>query len=345
LENPTTGFVLMINILLIQTAFLGDVILTTPLATALKNKYPEAAIDVLAIPVGGQVWQNNPRIRDIILFDKRKKHRGALALRSLGKQLRKKAYQLVVSPHRSLRSGLLACYTGAVERITFDKSTMSWLFFNRRVKYRQIHEIDRNLSLIDVTEKIYPEIYPSEEEKNRTLALLQRTANPNIIAIAPGSVWETKKWPIDYFAKVVKELCRMNIAVVLIGGKADAALCQHLADGNHDVLNLAGQLNVRESYQVIRQSRVLLTNDSAPLHMGSAAGTPVIAVFGPTIAEFGFGPYNTSNSKIIDIGELHCRPCGIHGANKCPTGTFECMLNVKPHIILEAITEKLNDTN
>jgi heptosyltransferase-2 len=326
------------KILVIQTAFLGDVILTTPLISELKLQYPHASIDVMAIPIGGEVWKNNPDVSSVIIYDKRGKDKGIVPFVNLVLRIRKKKYDWIVSPHRSLRSAAISFFSGSPKRTAFDTSTGKFLY-NDLVSYnRNIHEVQRNLSLLsteDPDKEKKPRIFPSEKEKDRVEAILLKEGLKirKFAALAPGSVWATKRWPESYFVTLVERLKKENISVALIGGKSDMELSERIIAKAGWGVNLAGKLNPRESFYLVKKSACLLTNDSAPLHLGSAAGVPTVAVFGATIPEFGFGPYGRHPQVVLEAGHLACRPCGIHGSQKCAVGTFACMMNISPETV------------
>ena len=100
-------------------------------------------------------------------------------------------------------------------------------------------------------------------------------------------------------------------------------------------LNLVGKTNLRESFSLIKHAKALISNDSAPVHMAVAFNTPVVDIYGPTITDFGFYPYR--NGIVVEVKGLKCRPCGLHGHNECPTGTFECMQDITPDMVLNGL--------
>lgn len=336
----------MKKILIVQTAFIGDVILTTPLVSGVNQIYPSAKIDVLAIPSGAEIWKNNPVINRIFTYDKKGSDRKIVQLFKLIFILRQVKYDWVISPHRSLRSGIISYFSGAPFRTSFDKSTGSKIFYNEVIPYRQVHEIDRNLDLIHFNNrsKILPSVYPlpAEKEKIDILILEKRIKFPFIV-IAPGSVWHTKRWPTDKFADLIKGLIDKGVNICLIGGKEDVLLGKKLSEISPLCFDFTGMLNIRESYYLIKQSRCLITNDSAPLHLGSASGIPTLAIFGPTVPLFGFSPYGNDRSIVVEIQGLSCRPCGIHGGDKCPLKHFNCMRQIDVDFVINKTEEILAD--
>ncbi|MBX7045148.1 MAG: glycosyltransferase family 9 protein [Ignavibacteria bacterium] len=330
------------RILIIQTAFLGDVILTLPLVQVLKKHLPDSPIDFLCIPSVKDLFKHNPLINKLIVYDKR----GEDTFGRIKNEI-KGNYDIVISPHRSARSALLAFSTKAKQRITFNKSSLSFLYTDK-IKYETgIHEIQRNLSLlrplgIDEKEIIRPELFIGDEERKRAQEVLNEyNVSENAIALTPGSVWFTKRYPKEKFGRLLELLKQTNEKVFLIGGESDKELGDFLISysQNENVINTAGKLNVLESAELIRRCRLLITNDSAPLHLANSVGTKVVSLWGATIPQFGFFPYG-ENDIIIETEGLKCRPCSIHGGDKCPIGTFDCMRNIPEEKICEIVVQK-----
>lgn len=335
------------HVLIIQTAFIGDVVLTTPLIRATKACLPGARLDVLVIPAAKNLLDNHPDVAQVLSYDKRQAQKGLRQLWRLGCRLRQQQYNLVLSPHRSLRSAILASMTGAKHRIAFATSAGAWLF-TTRIPYRaDWHEVARNLALLTPlgcqTSSERPRLFPSEADFNRIAPLLQKssTANSeNRIAMAPGSVWATKKWPTDYFIQLARALVQMDQHIYLVGGPEDADLCADIAGRvGAGIDNTAGQLTLLQSAALIQRCRVLISNDSAPQHLGVAVETPVVTIFGSTVPGFGFAPFGERN-RVVET-DLSCRPCGIHGHRKCPLGTLDCMRKVLPHQVLTVVRQVL----
>ncbi len=334
------------NILVIQTAFIGDAILTLPIVQIIKKKYSNASIDVVAIPRTAGVFANHPAISEIIVYDKRGKDKGAAGLFRIKNQIGKKNYDIIIVPHRSLRSALLAWLIKPKISVGFNRSAGKWLF-KEIVRYDStMHEIDRNISLLKPlglteSERELPQLYPSLEDKatvDRLLIECKLSSKHKYVTIAPGTIWNTKRWPTERFAVVCRKLINQNVPVILIGGKEDKLLCEEIIGivQSKIIFNTAGRLTLLQSAEIIRRGRVLVTNDSAPMHIGVSVGTPVVAIFGATAPEFGFAPVG-KNDIIVEIKGLKCRPCAIHGGKKCPIKTFECMISISPELVFEKI--------
>ncbi|RMD49058.1 MAG: glycosyltransferase family 9 protein, partial [Ignavibacteria bacterium] len=165
-----------------------------------------------------------------------------------------------------------------------------------------------------------------------------------LVAIAPGTVWETKRLPEKYFADIINNIPD-EYTVVIIGGNSDSELSSRIVEmSDKDVINFAGKLSLPESIYLISLCKLLISNDSAPTHMAMAAGTPAFTIYTSTIPEFGFYPY-LHNSKYFSFSDLDCKPCGIHGHKKCPTGTFDCAHKLPFGKIIEEINNFLLHDN
>ena len=198
------------------------------------------------------------------------------------------------------------------------------------------HEVLRNLELFGF--QCEGESWKILPEMNVTAEPLRELGNyKKIAAIAPGTVWETKKYPEKYFREIIKYLSQLGYGIVLIGGRADQELCARLSEGiKGDVVNKAGRLSVPESVGMLKQCNFIVCNDSAPTHLAMAAGIPAFTLYCSTVPEFGFYPYS-KGSRSLGVDGLKCRPCGIHGYSQCPIGTFECAWKLTPDMVIEQI--------
>ncbi|HMS63691.1 MAG TPA: lipopolysaccharide heptosyltransferase II [Ignavibacteria bacterium] len=337
------------KILIIQTAFLGDVILTLPLLQELKIKFPESEIDFLCIPETSELLKGNPFVNEIISYDK--KNSGIIGSWELIKKLRNKNYDFLFSPHRSFRSSLISFLSNAKKTVSFDKSSFSFLYNEKIIYKKDIHEIQRNLSLLEITgikeERIIrPELFISIQDKRKIDSLFYEYKIKNgekFITIAPGSVWFTKRFPEEKFVKLCDLLQILNTKIFLTGGKKDKFISDFIQNNskNRNIINVTGTFSILESAELIKRSEVLITNDSAPLHISNAVETNVVAIFGATVPEFGFYPTGR-NDIVIQTNGLSCRPCSIHGGKKCPIGTFVCMKNIKEEEIVSAVKKLLS---
>lgn len=339
--------------LVVQTSFLGDAVLTTPLIAELAMRGP---VDVVATPVSAPLLANNPAIRHLFVYDKRADAAGLMGLWQTSMRLRgrrtappaparreRRASKIAYLAQGSVRSATLALLAGCDERVGFATSPAR-LLYTRRVPYRDDrHHAERlwRLGFPSQPEiepppgSLQPHLYPSVTEMRAVDDLLADTAEDRpLIALAPGSVWGTKRWP--FYADLARRLApRARIAV--IGSSGDAGIAQKIAESARSglsseqaarsVIDATGRLSLLGSAELIRRAHALVTNDSSPSHLASAMGTRTITIFGPTVPEFGFGPL-APRSLAAGLDGLPCRPCHHHGPDRCPLGHWRCMRNL-----------------
>jgi heptosyltransferase-2 len=333
--------------LVIQTSFLGDVVLTTPLIAELAQRGP---VDVLVTPVGAEALANNPDIRTVIRYDKRGSYGAALGTWQTIKELRtRRPYEAAYLAQGSFRSGLLAMMTGAKQRIGFASSTGRALYTTQMPYRPERHHAERLWSLAmsecadpPTRAQTRPKLYPSDEDRHRVDLMLRSSgiASDPFVALAPGSAWGTKRWP--YYVELAKRLVG-DYRVAIIGSKADSAIAKEIIDAlpPDTVIDATGVLPLLASAELIGRAQAIVTNDSAPQHLASAMGTPTLTIFGPTVPEFGFGPLAERNA-VAGHDKLNCRPCDRHGPERCPLGHWRCMRELSPEYISSLLTEVLN---
>ncbi len=337
----------MRDLLIIQTAFAGDLILTTPLIEQCAHCFPGIGIDVLCIPGTASLLAHNPHVREVLPYDKQS---GKPGLLTLTRRLSRKGYEICIVPHRSFRSAILARATRARRRVSFDRSAASWLYTDT-VRYADAdHEVERNRTLLSVFDgarktRVRPALYPSEDDRMAAARSVSAGGTMPMLCLAPGSVWATKRWTQEGFIEVGKALCQ-EYQVVLIGGAQDAALCAEIAGAlpPDRVVNTAGKLSFLASAALVGMSRILISNDSAPVHVASAMGTPVVEIYGATSPEYGFTPYGVPH-RIVQREGLACKPCAIHGGHHCPITTFDCMRGLSARSVIEAVRSLLDEVS
>lgn len=330
--------------LLVDTSFLGDVLCAEPMVRAAAAKF-DGPVDFLTSPGGAQMLAGHPDLREVLIYEKRGADKGLGGLLRLAKRLRGAGYARVICSHRSWRTAFLLRLARIPERVGYDNASGAWLY-TEQVRYpKELHEIERNLALLGGGVWDRPRLYPSEQEQQRAKQL---TPDAGFVGVAPGSIWATKRWPKEHFAAVIRELLDHGERVALLGGPDDRDLANEitsLSGGGPGLVDLVGETNLRESYAVLERAACLLTNDSAPMHMGVAAGIPVVAMFCSTMPSFGFGPQGEHDVVLeVEAGSLDCRPCGIHGHPSCPKEHFRCGQDVTPERALTAIRERLRMT-
>lgn len=330
------------RILIIHTAFIGDIVLSTPLIKKIKDTYPNSDITYVTTPSGEAILKNNPHLNNIIIYDKRGEHKGLSGVWQLGKRLRYENFNMVIVPHRYLRSSILAWLSRSPIRIGYNIASGKCLF-THKIKYdKSKHEVEKLLSFIaPENKKRYEiELYPSEEEKEKTSNIWQENNlnNKKIVILAPGSKWFTKQWPVEYFNEVIENLkLNKNIGIIVVGGKEE----KNLPIITKGIVDLRGKTSLLQLADVLSRGDIVVTNDSSPIHIASAFKKPrILAIFGPTVKEFGFFPWSL-NSKVFEVEGLNCRPCGIHGGKSCPKNDFQCMKKILPEYILSEINSYL----
>jgi heptosyltransferase-2 len=329
--------VVKIRILIIHTAFIGDIVLSTPLVKKLKEVYPWSDITYVTTPAGASILRNNPNISEIIEYDKRGKHKGLKGIYQLGKRLKYENFNLVITPHRYLRSSVLSWLTGSPVRKGYKNAAASFLYTEKIPYDKKKHEVEKLLSFVSGKEnKRYEiELYPNEQDVKKINEMLKEYEGKKLILLAPGSKWFTKKWPLEYFNEIIGQLKnREDIITGIIGGADELAL--NIVTGGN-VVDFRGKTSLLELAELIKRSELVVTNDSSPIHIASAwKDVEILAIFGPTVKELGFFPWS-KNSVIFETEGLPCRPCSLHGGDKCPQKHFKCMLDIKPEIVLNEI--------
>lgn len=339
--------ILMTKILVIQTAFIGDAVLTLPMIKELKQKEDNCLIDVLTIPTTNEIFENSPYVNKVLIYDKRQKDKGLKALLKLGKELKNNNYDILYSPHRSFRTSILVLLSGVRETYGFDNSSLKHVYKNL-IKYNiKDHEVLRNLKLIGFKEstaswKILPELIVKKNTKEKINDYLNSNGIDSFICIAPGTVWETKKYPTEYYKTIAAELIKKGYKIIISGSKNEEDICNAiLGISNENIFSVAGKLSISETIELIGRAKLLICNDSAPTHFGMVNDIKVLTLYCSTVAEFGFYPYN-SKSKYLSFDNLKCKPCGIHGFKECPINTFDCGIKLKPKIVIEEAEKLLN---
>jgi heptosyltransferase II len=342
--------------LVVQTSFLGDTVLTTPLIAELATRGP---VDVVVTPASAPLLARNPDIHELFVYDKRGADAGLLGFRRLAQRVRAPDAREGAPPaiaylaQRSARSGALALAAGYTQRVGFEASAGQTLY-TARVPYRDDrHHAERLWRLAFHAESngardtppdggaMRPKLFPGSEERAAVDALLGPDIDSRpLIALAPGSVWATKRWP--GYAELAKRLAA-RYRLALIGGRSDSSDAASIAEfsGAQGVVDGTGSLTLLASAELIGRAKLLVTNDSAPQHLASAMGTPTITIFGPTVEEFGFGPL-APTSISLGLDALACRPCHHHGPPRCPLGHWRCMRELGVDAVAIAVDEVLN---
>ncbi|MEO7360268.1 MAG: glycosyltransferase family 9 protein [Gemmatimonadaceae bacterium] len=345
--------------LVIQTSFLGDMVLTTPLLERLAERGP---VDVVATPANASLLKGHPAVRDVILFDKHGSAKGYRGLLRVAAQVRwresesgrePRGARIAYLAQGSVRSVWLAILAGVPERVGFNTSAAR-LFYTRRVIYRRdLHHATRLWQLANLTHNQMPELplqptlHPGDSDKAVLDRLLEQngaTRATRLIALAPGSVWATKRWP--WFDELATRLTQhptlRAYRLVVIGAEGDRELAERIATGvaeagGQPVIDATGKLSLLGSAELIRRASAIITNDSAPLHLASAMKTPTVALFGPTVPTLGFGPL-APKQIVLGVDHLLCRPCHAHGPQTCPLKHWKCMREMGADRVTDPLT-------
>ena len=325
------------KILIIQTAFIGDVILATPLIEKLRAFYPEATIDFLVRKGNEGLLTGHPILSKVLVFDK--KHKKFRNLCRLIGTIRKERYDYVINLQRFMTSGIITVLSGGKKKIGFIKNPMS-MFFSKAChhtfgnEHHFIHEVHRNLSLIeDLTDETFvkPKLYPGKEDFSKI------PTSGKYVCIAPASVWFTKQFPVEKWVELINKI-PAAYSIFLLGAPSDKVLNETIKGKTlrPNVTDLAGKLTFLESAALMKNATMNFCNDSAPLHLASAVNAPVTGIYCSTVPSFGFTPLSDLSYIMESDLKLLCRPCGLHGHKSCPENHFDCA-DIKIDRILEAV--------
>jgi heptosyltransferase-2 len=333
----------MQKILVIQTAFIGDVVLVTALLEDLHLQYPNAVLDILVRKGNETLFTAHPYLNEVLVWQKKENKYTNLFKVIL--QIRQNKYDRVINVQRFAATGLITVLSGAKETVGFDKNPFS-IFFTKRIKHIfskgniALHEVERNFQLLENatdSKASNPKLYPSLIDK----AAIAVYINQPYTCIAPASVWFTKQFPVSKWIAFLQVLPK-NYQVYLLGAPSDRELCNEIAIALPDIncSILAGKLSFLESAALMEKAVMNYVNDSAPMHFASAVNASVTAIYCSTIPAFGYGPLST-NSTIVEIEEpLACRPCGIHGKKACPQTHFNCAMKITNEQLLASLQHK-----
>ena len=320
----------MKKILVIQTAFIGDVVLATALIENLHQQWPDMKMDILVRKGNESLFESHPFLNQVLVWDKKnnKYHHWV----GLLFKIRSNQYDVVINAQRFAATGAWTALSGAKIKIGFNKNPFSFLFTNSVVHQfseKGQHEIDRNhqlLSSLFVSKVAMPKLYPTASDE---LAVINYQQTP-YLCIAPASVWFTKQFSTEKWVDLINQI-PFEGPIYLIGGPGDKLLCDQILQkiNRKSVVNLAGRLSFLASAALQKKAVLNYVNDSAPMHFASAVNAPVVAVYCSTLPDFGFGPLS-DHSFIVQTNEaLTCRPCGIHGKKQCPLKHFDCAKTIK----------------
>lgn len=294
------------KILIIHTAFIGDIVLSTPLIQRLKEIYPKSEIDYLTLPANKSVLSNNPNLNEILLFDKKGKDKGVKGFLRILKVIKEKKYDYAVIPHRFIKSIALAKFAGIKKIVGFDVASGSWMLSEKRHYDMKKHEVERLLDLVDYKgEKIPIKIYPSDENREKINKILEKKEYKKLVVIAPGSQRPEKIWPIEKYSELITKIVENEeILVAVTGGEQEKNLNLKF-ENKKNILDLRGEISLVEFGALLEKSDIIVSNDSSPVHIGSGFEKPfIIGIFGPGKRKLGFFPWS-DKSIVIEDNEFY----------------------------------------
>lgn len=316
------------NILVIQTAFIGDAILASSVLEKLHTFFPQAKISILVRKGNESLYAEHPFLTQTLVWNKQEgKYK---SLFQLLKTIRKQKFDTVINLHRFASSGFLTAFSKARYTSGYDKNPFSFLFDNKS-KHKigdGRHEVDRYNDLIEsITDNAVakPKLYPTFKQFSK----IEPYVTNAFVTMAPSSVWFTKQLPKDKWVELCNSIPK-EITIYLLGGPLDKELCSEIKEkSSHTTIQiLAGELSLLESCELMKHAKMNYVNDSGPLHLASAGNSPTTAFFCSTVPAYGFYPL-AYNSTVIEVSNLDCKPCGLHGYKVCPKNNFRCGNDIK----------------
>lgn len=338
------------RILIVQTAFLGDVVLALPLVAAVRRWAPQAWVDVLTIPATAAVVEGQPGVDTVLTYDKRGEQRGVRGLLQMCRTIRSRAYDVVISPHRSLRSALLVAVSGSGRRLGFRQWWTRWAYTTTAPRPVRGHEVMRNhelAKLVDAEAPIPGRLTLQVEaarhrEAAQVLAQAGVATGDVLVGLVPGSQWGTKRWPADQFAALIEQITAWpGTHGVLFGAPQDREIADAVvAACRAPVIDLIGKTSLRELPAYMAHCDIVVSNDTGPMHIAAALGKPIVTLYGPTTPALGFSPYGVAWEE-ASVASLSCRPCHAHGPEHCPLSHWRCMRELQPAQVAERVARLL----
>ncbi len=326
------------KILVIRLSSFGDVILTTPILTELRAKYPQAEIDFIVLDKFREAIRLNKNIDNLIVFEK-DKYKGVKGIYNFSKTLGE--YDLIIDLHAKLRSILISKFTkGKVLRYEKRAWWKTLLVKMKLIKYSVDDTIIKNyfkpLKSLGINYKGEKLDFDYSEKD------LKKVDEYNdFIVFAPGASKETKKWKKEYFGQLAIKLSeKYKKKIILIGGGNEVEELDYINEVSGGIcINLAGKLSLKESGALLSKAEFLLTNDSGPFHMGRGVKTLSFVIFGPTDPNM----FEYDKNSILLYANEECSPCSLHGDKVCPKGHFNCMNNLTVDKVFDLIKERVDE--
>jgi heptosyltransferase-2 len=331
------------NVLVVRFSSIGDVLLTTPLLRAIRHRHPAARITVLTKQAYVPLLSHNPHIDRVIGLTPEQR------LSTLAAELRAERFTHRLDLHDNLRSRMLRTLVpGRWTTYPKHRIARAVLIYTKRDRYRDRRPVAERYFSAARDLDVIPDGGPPElhlaPEATRTaidwLAASGLGRERPLVAVAPGAAHATKRWPPEHWRMLLRRIGEAGLDTVVVGGPDDASLAALIASGMDDrVKNAAGQLGLQETGAMLQRAAALISSDTGVMHMASGVGTPVVALFGPTVKAFGFFPY-TSRAEVVEL-VLSCRPCSSKGGPRCPLGHHRCMVEIVPEVVYEALQRRI----
>ncbi len=341
------------KILIVRTDRIGDVVLSTPVINAARKAYPQSRIAVMVRPYTKDIVIGNLYLDEVIVYDKYGIHKNWLSTLKFALDLRKKRFDLALILHPTNRVHIITFLAGIPLRIGYKKKCGFLLTHSIEDKKHlgQKHELDYNFDLaglagIKMVDRILS-MPLAEQDKEFAGDVLRKNgfnSDDSLIIIHPGSSCPSKRWPPERFALLSDKINQLDkVKVVVVGGPDDKAIAEKICScASLPIVNLCGQLELKKLAALIKFSRLFITNDNGPMHIASAVGTPVIAIFGrnqPGLSPRRWGP--TGKKDIVLHKDVGCKTCLAHN---CQNG-FSCLKAVSMEEVLKCLTTALNGLN
>lgn len=331
------------NILAVRFSSIGDVLLTTPLLRAIRRRYPAGRLTVLTKQAYAPLLNQNPNVDRVLALD------GQRSLASVATELRASRYTHLLDLHDSVRSRTLRLLVpGRWSTYPKHRVARTVLIHTKRDYYAEHRPVAERYFAAARTLDVVPDGNPpdlflapeAEREVAAWFAAAPLDPDRPTVALAPGAAHATKRWPIEHWRTLLARITDAGFQAVILGGEEDQTVAASIVEGAASgVMNVAGRYGLQGTAALIRRSVALVSGDTGVMHMATAVGTPVVALFGPTVRAFGFFPY-TDRARIVEL-DLGCRPCSSKGGPRCPLGHHRCLRQISPDTIYQALSQSI----
>jgi len=335
------------KILCVETAFIGDCLLTTPLIRGIKEVFPDSSLSFLGRPVGCYALEKNPHISNFISYDKNGKQKGLFGYLKIIQRIKKERFDLAILPHRSARTTVLTRLSNIPRRVGFDNARFSFLLTDKIYYDRKYHEAERKLSLIkgfgiSSDERGLDIFIDDSSRKKRDILIFSWGIRKDdfVIGFLPFAHWETKRWLISGFAEVINKVSfEYNAKTIIFGEEADKQSAYKIyALTRKKPIIACGAISISELPAFFERCDLIIGNDTGPIYIAYGLNKKTIVILGPTNpSKIGFGPYKTTFTVIVEKS-ISCRPCSPHGPKRCPERHFKCMRLISPDDVLLAVS-------